>query len=189
MNDLTLRFHFLKEIEKLKTVTRGNRTLDDRFENSAEHSWHVALMAVLLEDYSSESLDILKVVKMLLIHDIVEIDAGDTWLYSEDQADKQIVENEAADRIFNMLPDSVAIEYRMLWDEFEARVTDEAKYAAVIDAIQPLLNHVLTGSPETGVIPVKQVMSRKAFIKDFAPALWGHVASLIEESVEKGFYA
>ena len=128
---------FINEIEKLKCVTRGNRTLDDRFENTAEHSWHVAMMALVMEQYANKPVDILKVIKMLLIHDIVEIDAGDTWLFQEDQSLKKPAEEKAADRIFALLPNVQAQEYRALWDEYEVSETEEAKFAHAMDGIQP----------------------------------------------------
>jgi putative hydrolase of HD superfamily len=186
--ELDSAFEFLNEIEKLKTVTRGNKTLDGRQENSAEHSWHVSLMAILLSNYASTEIDLLKTVKMLLIHDIVEIDAGDTWLYNEEFAEKLHTEELAADRIFDMLPKELAFEYRSLWEEFEARQSNEAKFASAIDGLQPLLNHVVTGSASDGTIPVELVRERKEYIKEFAPQLWYKVEQVINESVAKGLY-
>ena len=147
---------FLREIEKLKAVYRANKTVDGRFENSAEHSWHVALMALVLEEHARSSLDMLKVAKLLLIHDIVEIDAGDTWLYDENQDLKLDAETKAANRLFSLLPEKQKEEYINLWGEFENRSTEEAKFASVIDGIQPLLNHLITGDPNDGVIPVEK---------------------------------
>ncbi|MDO9317986.1 MAG: HD domain-containing protein [Gammaproteobacteria bacterium] len=179
---------FLREIEKLKGVLRVNRTVDGRFENSAEHSWHVALMALLLEEHASNRIDMLRVVKLLLIHDLVEIDAGDTWLYETDQDSKAEAEKQAAYRLYSLLPESQKDEYIKLWDEFETRSSEEAKFASVIDGIQPLLNHVVTGKIEDGVIPLEKVRSKKAYISQFSPKLWVLVEELIEESVNKGLY-
>jgi len=179
---------FIREVEKLKGVNRANRTVDGRYENSAEHSWHVALMALLLEEHANHSIDILKVVKLLLIHDLVEIDAGDTWLYETDQESKLDAETKAADRLFSLLPSDQKEEYFNLWNEFENRLSEEAKFASVIDGIQPLLNHLLTGNPEDGIIPVDKVWSRKKYISEYAPKLWGLVEELIEESKSKGLY-
>lgn len=187
-NELQRQIIFLREIEKLKTIQRANKTLDRRCENSAEHSWHVALMALLLEEQANETLDMLKVVKMLLIHDIVEIDAGDTWLFAEDQGSKETAETAAAERIFSLLPDNQKLEYIALWHGFETRASEEAKYAAVIDGIHPLLNHLITGDASDGVIAVEKVRSKKAYIAEFAPKLWPLVESLIEESESKGLY-
>lgn len=188
MFEIDCIFGFLKEVEKLKTVTRGNKTLDGRQENSAEHSWHVSLMAVLLADYASTELDVLKTIKMLLIHDVVEIDAGDTWLYNEEFAEKLHAEALAADRIFDLLPKETALEYRNLWQEFEARESNEAKFASAIDGIQPLLNHIITGQASDGTIPVDLVWERKAYIKEFAPKLWAKVEQFVNESVAAGLY-
>ncbi len=188
MGEFDSVFEFLKEIEKLKTVTRGNKTLDGRQENSAEHSWHVSLMAILLANYACTEIDLLKTVKMLLIHDIVEIDAGDTWLYNEETAEKLHAEELAADRIFDLLPREYALEYRGLWHEFECRQTNEAKFASAIDGLQPLLNHVMTGKVSDGTIPVELVWERKLYIKEFAPRLWDKVEQLINESAAKGLY-
>lgn len=178
----------MREIEKLKSVIRANKTLDGRFENSAEHSWHVALMAILLEEYASSDLDMLKVTKLLLIHDIVEIDAGDTWLYKENQSIKQSSEASAANRLFSLLPEIQRDEYFNLWNEFENRSSEEAKFAAVIDGIQPLLNHLITGNSIDGVIPIEKVIAKKEYIKSFAPKLWPLVENLITESKHLGLY-
>ncbi len=179
---------FLREIEKLKGVCRANKTLDGRFENSAEHSWHVALMALLLAEHASSEIDMLKVTKMLLIHDLVEIDAGDTWLYAEDQETKLEAETAAAERLFSLLPAGQKRDYLDLWNEFESGHSEEARFAAAIDGIQPLLNHVMTGNAGDGVIPVEKVRSKKVYINEYAPKLWGLVEELIEESIGKGLY-
>jgi len=187
-NRQAAQVEFLREIEKLKTIERANRTLDGRNENSAEHSWHVALMALLLQQLAEQSLDMLKVTKMLLIHDIVEIDAGDTWLYVDGQESKQELESRAANRLFALLPGEQRDEYLGLWQEFENRSTLEAGFAAAIDGIQPLLNHLLTGRVEDGVIPVEKVRDRKAYIQQHAPRLWELVESLISDSEARGLY-
>jgi len=179
---------FLREVEKLKGVLRANKTVDGRYENSAEHSWHVALMALLLEEHASSTIDTLKVIKLLLIHDLVEIDAGDTWLYEANQESKLEAETKAASRLFSLLPENQKKEYVGLWNEFESRSTEEAKFATAIDGIQPLLNHVVTGNVEDGVIPLEKVRNKKMYISEFAPKLWDLVEELIEESVSKGLY-
>lgn len=188
LSELKKQIYFIHEVEKLKTVSRANKTLDGRCENSAEHSWHVALVAQVFEKYAPVGIDMYKVTKLLLIHDIVEIDVGDTWLYAEDQSHKRASEEKAATRIFSILPGEQGDEFRALWDEFENRLSREAKFAAAIDGINPLINHLLTGSPDDGVIPVEKVLAKKSFIKSCAPALWPLVESLIEESVEAGLY-
>ncbi|MBK7107385.1 MAG: HD domain-containing protein [Ignavibacteriae bacterium] len=183
---------FINEIEKLKLVLRSNGTLDpERPENSAEHSWHISLMAILFIEHSSSNfLDILKVIKMLLIHDLVEIDVGDTFLYLENQKTKFRDEQLCAQRLFNMLPEDQANEFMSLWYEFEARETEEAKYAAAIDGLHPLLNHLLTGDTKSEKlkIPVEKVIAKKIYIKEFAPALWELADTVIKESVDIGLY-
>ena len=187
-NEPIAQVPFLQEVEKLKDVCRANKTIDGRLENSAEHSWSVSLMAVLLSGYCETQTDMLRVVKMLLIHDIVEIDAGDTWLYSPDQSLKAQKEADAAQRIYSLLPSGQAEEYIGLWREFEERVSEEAKFAAVIDGLQPLLNHAMTGDPKDGTIPTELVREKKAYIQDFAPKLWSMAESLIDEGEDSGLY-
>jgi len=164
------------------------QNLEGRYENSAEHSWHVALMALLLEEHAPGALDMLKVTKLLLIHDVVEIDARDTWLYDENQDSRLAEESKAAHRLFSLLPANQKEEYLNLWIEFEDRASEEAKFAAVLDGIQPLLNHVITGNADYGVIPAEEVRSKKETIKNFAPKLWGLVEELINESESIGLY-
>ena len=185
---LVQQIAFLNEIEKLKSVTRANRTLDGRNENSAEHSWHVALMALLLEEHARSQLDLLRVTRMLLIHDIVEIDAGDTWAFDENQDHKLTAETNAANRLFALLPDTQRDEFHGLWQEFENRSSEEARFATVIDGIQPLLNHLLTGRVADGVIAIDKVRSKKAYIKGYATNLWSMVEDLIQASASRGLY-
>ena len=143
MNDQRLeqQLAFVLELEKLKNIYRQTLVLhEDRQENDAEHSFHLALMAAVLAEHAREPVDVLHVMKMVLIHDAVEVDAGDTYAYdTAGNATKQERELRAADRIFALLPDDQAKEYRALWDEFEARETPEAKFANTLDRIQPLL--------------------------------------------------
>ena len=146
-------------------------------------------MALLLQEHASGELDMLKVVTMLLIHDIPEIDAGDTWLYDPDQAGKIAAETRAAKRLYALLPGNQHNEFLDLWREFEAQQSAEARFATAIDGLQPLLNHLLTGNPSDGVVAIDQVYEKKSFIKDHAPDLWSLVEKLIEKSVERGLYA
>lgn len=182
---------FLNEIEKLKLVFRANMTLEaGRAENSAEHSWHVTLMAVVFSEHAATSdLNLLKVVKMLLIHDLVEIDVGDTWAFAEHQASKYSDEKLCAERIIALLPQDQTAEFLAIWVEFERRETAEAKFAAVIDGLHPLINHLLTGDDKSTKVAVEKVQARKAYIKDFAPSLWPLTQSLIDRSVEAGLYS
>lgn len=191
---LTQQLAFLNEIEKLKMIYRRNRTIDrTRFENSAEHSWHLAVMALLLAEHANQiqSLDLFKVVKMLLIHDLVEIYAGDTWLYdAEANASQADREQASAAKLFGLLPADQAEAFAELWQEFEARQTPEAQYAAAIDALQPLTNHVISGDPTEEPRPqVEQVVARKRHIAQSAPALWEAAQQIIEQSKQAGLYA
>ena len=192
MDRLQQQINFIREIEKLKAVTRKNLTLDNkRPENSAEHSWHITIMAALLCEYSNKEIDILKVLKMLLVHDLVEIDSGDTWLYDE-KANETKFEKEinCADRIFKLLPDDQQIEYKELWLEFEKRETDEAKFAASIDAMQPLLNHRITGGDliKDSKISANTVTGKKKHIADGANVLWKYSQAVISDCTDKGIF-
>ena len=192
MDKLQKIVSFIGELEKLKKIKRQNRTLDSkRYENSAEHSWHVALMAIMLKEYLPSEIDIMKVVKMLLIHDIVEIDTGDTFLYN-DQAKSQVIseENDAANRIFGLLPKSQKDEYANLWFEFENQISIEAKSAAIMDGIQPLLNHVITAveNENPHELTKSQILNKKMFIKEVSPQLWKIAEDLIDKGVRRGLY-
>ena len=192
MNDNLLRkLKFIEEIEKLKTVYRNNRILnEDRYENSSEHSWHIALMALLfVDDYEIKNIDLLKTVKMLLIHDLVEIYAGDTWLYDDKARDNaQLLEEEAAKKIFGLLPQKECDDFIELWYEFENRETPEAKYAAALDGLQPIINHSLTGKDQLTSIPKEKVIEKKSYIKDISANLWGITKYYIDLCDEKGLY-
>jgi putative hydrolase of HD superfamily len=182
---------FIIEIGKLKHVLRRTITIDrDRNENDAEHSWHLAMMAVLLADHAGDSgIDLLRVLKMALIHDIVEIDAGDTYCYDEQaNEDKREREVKAADRIFAMLPSDQAVELRSLWEEFEARRTPEARYAAALDRLQPLLLNYHAGGKswrQHGVTR-DQVIRRNQPVVDASPVLWRYARLLIDKALKEG---
>lgn len=191
--DLQKCLAFIDEIEKLKIVYRQNLVIDaSRQENSAEHSWHIALMAVVLAGHSNfADLDIAKVVKMLLIHDVVEIDFGDTFLYdTEANKSKEQKETAAAHRIFGMLPDALSSEFMDLWNEFESRKTPEAKFAAALDGLQPLMNHLASGGG--GIIKHKvateRVIQSKKHIAEGSAALWEYAKDIIQESEAAGLY-
>jgi putative hydrolase of HD superfamily len=187
---LQKQIDFIIEIDKLKNILRQTVLMDaSRHENSAEHSWHLAMMAVLLYEYAKEEVEILKVIKMLLIHDIVEIDAGDTFCYDEEgNKDKAEREKKAADRIFNLLPDNQATEIRTLWDEFEGRKTAEAKFANALDRFQPLLHNCQTMGLAWKKHRVKynQVLEKNKTIADGAPLLWECIEGYLNKAVEKG---
>lgn len=190
---LQQQIQFILEIDKLKSVLRRSYLLNpERRENSAEHSWHVAVMAVLLAEYVSEPVDLPRVLKMLLVHDMVEIDAGDTFAYdpagARDQAER---ERRAAERLFKLLPPDQAGELRGLWDEFEAHVTLEAKFARAVDHLMPLLHNYYTQGKswqEHGVSSA-QVLSYNADIEDGSAKLWELAQSLITDAVARGYLA
>ncbi len=188
------QIEFILEVDKLKHILRQTLLMDrSRRENSAEHSWHIALLVFVLAEYSKESdVDLLHVMKMLLIHDLVEIDAGDTYCYDDkgrqDQARRETI---AADRIFGLLPDDQVAGFRALWDEFERRETPESKFANALDRVQPFLHNYFTDGQtwQENNINSRQVHERMRPVKDGAPDLWDYVNALIGDAVKKGFLA
>ncbi len=189
-NRLQQQISFLMEIDKLKQVFRQTYLLDEsRKENDAEHSWHFAMFALILSEYAPQPVDLLKVMKMALIHDIVEIDAGDTFLYDvAGNKDKAEREEKAAERIFGLLPDDQRVELRALWDEFEEKETPEARFAGAMDRLHPFLHNIYTNGRawrEHGV-SAKQVLERNCPIGVGAPELWEMAQQLINEAVIKG---
>lgn len=183
---------FLREIDNLKQILRQTvLTKDGRQENDAEHSWHLAMLILVLSEYSNDqSLDMLRTIKMAIIHDIVEIDAGDTFCYdAHDRELKTVRERGAAQRIFSILPEDQARELIDLWEEFEAMNTPEAKFAASVDRLQPLLlNFYSEGHAwrEHGV-KKSQVIERNHHIEKGSSQLWRFAENLINESVNRGY--
>ena len=191
MSNLKNSLDFIKEIEKLKSVTRFNRTLDGRFENSAEHSWQGAIAAMVLQDYYPEKLNMEKVISMLLIHDLGEIYAGDTWVFdNEKKVHSHDRELESIEKTMSLLPKEKYLNMKNLWLEFEKGHSSEARYARVIDALVPLINHLevseLNYNPDN--ISADMVLEKKKFIKSESEELWKLTEKLIQESVEKGLY-
>ncbi len=188
---LQKQLDFIIEIDKLKHVFRQTILMNEsRNENDAEHSWHLAIMAILLAEYSNEKIDVLRVVKMVLAHDLVEIDAGDTYCYDEKGAlDKEEREQKAAERIYGILPDDQTAEFRALWEEFEARSTPEAKFAAALDRVQPLMHNYYTQgkSWQEHSISSDKVYERNGYIKDGSTALWDYADELLRSAIEKGY--
>jgi putative hydrolases of HD superfamily len=182
---------FILEIDKAKSVFRRTYLVDGtRLENDAEHGWHIAVMAMLLEPYASGQVDISRVIRMLLVHDLVEIDAGDTYAYdAEGNRDKLEREIAAAERIFAILPESDEDEFRALWDEFEACQSDDAKFAGAMDKLQPLLLNYHSGGKSWMEHHIRrsQVIERLRAIGDGSPTLWDYALSLIEKGVEHGW--
>ncbi|WP_264403277.1 HD domain-containing protein [Vibrio owensii] len=192
MERLEKQLALLIELDQLKSVLRRTRikSADRRLENSGEHSWHVALMAVLMQEHANAPIDIARVMKMLLIHDVVEIDAGDTFVYdvaaSKEQEEKEL---KAAERLFGMLPSDQGEELFSLWKEFEAAQSDDAKYAKALDRLIPmLLNYHNDGQSwkEHGVTR-EQALTINKRIEYGSVTLWDKAKELIEEATEKGW--
>jgi putative hydrolases of HD superfamily len=190
-NQLSQQIQFILEIDKLKLILRQTLLTDSsRRENTAEHSWHIAVMAIVLAEYAPPGTDIGRVIKMLLVHDLVEIDAGDTFCYDvQGYLSKAEREVEAANRLFGMLPTQQEQELRMLWDEFEEQSTQDAKFAAALDRIQPFLHNQKTegGTWRIHGISREQVMKRMAPVETGAPKLWAFVLQLIDDCVASGY--
>jgi putative hydrolases of HD superfamily len=182
---------FIVEIDKLKSVYRRTLLIDrSRSDNSAEHSWHLAIMTMMLSEYAAEPIDVCRTMRMVLTHDLVEVYAGDTFVYdSEANKDKAAREQAAADRIFGMLPDDQAKEFRALWDEFEERRTPEARFGAAVDRLQPLLSNYHTEGHawRSHGIKYAAVIERNRHIAEGAPKLWEYVKGLIDDAVAKGY--
>jgi len=189
-DDLLKQVAFIKEIDKLKYIQRKTKLFNsDRHENDAEHSWHLAMMTIILAEHSDQPIDVLKVVKMVLIHDIVEIDAGDTFIYdtikNHTNTDEELL---AAQRIFGLLPEEQAKEFIAIWQEFEDGKTNEAKFAKTMDRFEPLLQNTSNngGTWTEFNVPYQKVYDKKVAIKDGSATIWNYAENLINESVEKG---
>jgi putative hydrolases of HD superfamily len=194
MERLDQQMRFVTEIDKLKGVLRQTMLAGPgRRENSAEHSWHLAMMAVTLAEHAPPGTDMGRVTAMLLLHDLVEIDAGDLFAYADEarQARQEQAERAAADRIFALLPDGQGGELRGLWDEFEERRTPEARFARGLDRLQPMLANMTTGGGtwmEHG-ITADQVLTKVRLIEDGSPALGCYARGLVDRAVREGLLA
>lgn len=188
--DILKQIDFIKEIDKIKYIQRRTKLINsNRRENDAEHSWHLAIMALILSEHANEKVDILKVVKMLLIHDIVEIDAGDIFIYDTQKNHCNTAnEEKAAERIFGLLPTEQKEEYIALWLEFEERKTPEAKFARAMDRLEPLLQNASNngGTWREYNVDYQEVYKKKIAIKEGSESLWNFANELLNESVEKG---
>jgi len=191
VNQIDQILNFIVEIEKLKAVLRKTRPVGlDRYENSAEHSWHVCLSALMLKDYANESIDINRVIKMLLIHDLGEIDAGDTIIYASET--KELKEKEAAGlrRVLGFLSPQTVDEYMALWYEFELGETPDASYAKAIDRVPPLL-HNLHGdghSWKDNHVAKEKVLSLNSRIAKGSEALWANLEEKLQAASEADFF-
>lgn len=187
---LQRQLRFILEIDRLKAVVRQSYLVGaERRENSAEHSWHVAVMAMVLAEHANARVDVGRVVTMLLVHDVVEVDAGDTYVYDPaGAADKAERERRAAARLFGLLPPDQGAELRALWQEFEAAESADARFAAALDRLMPVLHNVHTGGRswrEHG-ITADQVIGRNRGIAEGSEALWRHARAMIEAAVAEG---
>jgi putative hydrolase of HD superfamily len=189
MDRLEEQMQFILEVDQLKSIVRQTYLLDQsRKEDDADHSWHLALMCAVLSEYANEKIDVAKTMIMVLIHDIVEIDAGDTYAYdSEGYTSKRRRELAAADRIFRLLPEDQAQRMRSLWDEFEEGNTPEAKFAVTLDHIQPILLNAGSGGKSWREHEVKlsQIMKRNETTPDGSRALWEYAKKAVMQNVDK----
>lgn len=190
MTDFEKQISFIMELDKIKKITRQTYLSDgSRKENDAEHSWHLALMAVLLKEYANEEVDLAKVIPMVLLHDLVEIDAGDTYAYDQaGLATQRARETKAADRIFGMLPEDQGAKFRNLWEEFEAYETAEAKFAHVLDNCQPLLLNDASGgkSWKEHTVHKSQIYKRNEHTAEGSREIWEYMQQLIDKHIQLG---
>mgnify|MGYP001134995025 FL=1 len=191
MNHIESILHFSRRLDEMKTVLRRTRVIaTGQFEDDAQHSWHISAMAVLLADYANEPVNLEKTIKMLLFHDVVELEAGDTFCYDVNaNKDKQEREAIAARNIYGRLPNALGEELLSLWEEFERGDTPEARFAAALDRAQPIFNNYYGGGGSWKEHGIKhsQVLARIAPVKDGCAPLYDHVRSLVEEGVHKGW--
>jgi putative hydrolases of HD superfamily len=188
---LSQQIAFIIEIDKLKSILRQTLITDgSRRENSAEHSWHLAVMAPLLAEYAPEPVNVERAIRMLLVHDIVEIDAGDTFAYdthgNESKAEREL---QAADRIFGLLPENQQREYRALWEEFEIRETADSRFANALDRLQPLLNNYRTqgGTWRIHKLNRTQVIKRMEPVREFLPTVYPIVEEYLSDACDRGW--
>ena len=188
---LASQLRFLIEADRLKSVVRACRISDgSRKENTAEHSWHIALFATVLAEHSSEPIDVSAVVRMLIVHDLVEIEAGDVPLFSDappgDQSEREV---RAAEKIFGLLPDDQARELRSVWEEFEAAETANARFAKSIDRLQPIVqNHLVGGGTWTDYdVDEATVRAKTGYIVDGSATLWQTAEAIMADAVHRGW--
>ena len=190
--DFSKKLEFLITLDKMKTIYRQTLLADkSRRETDAEHSWHIAMMAMLFSEFAPEGVDRDRCIRMCLVHDLVEIYAGDTFCYDVKAGlDKSQREKEAAERLFSILPEKDGEELKNLWLEFEAQNTPDSLFAASLDRFQPIINNILTDGHtwRKGNVERKQVEDRMSVIEKGFPAAWKTVCNIIDEAEEKGFF-
>ena len=189
--DLEKQILFLKEIDRMKSVLRQNHVIEEgRREDDAGHSWHAAVMAMTLAPYAKPQVQVDRAIRMLLIHDLVEIYAADTPCFDSDVVATQAArEQAAADKVAALLPEEQGKAYRALWEEFDRAETDDAQFAAAVDRLQPLLlNYFTNGASWVGrTVTRAQVYKRNELVKTVMPALWAFVEHAVETCYQKGF--
>lgn len=190
LNQLLKQIEFIKEIDKLKYIQRKTKLFNsNRHENDAEHSWHLAMMVMVLAEHANTSIDMLKVLKMVLIHDIVEIDAGDTFLYdttkSHVNSEEELI---AAQRIFGLLPQKQAEEFISIWEEFEEGKTNEAKFAKTMDRLEPLLQNISNngGTWSEFNVSYDTVVEKLKGIEKGSNIIWEYAKNQLNEAVDNG---
>jgi putative hydrolase of HD superfamily len=192
---ITRQLAFLREADKLKGILRHSRvSFADRRENDAEHSWHLALAVMVLAEHAEPGLDLLHTLELVLIHDLVEIDAGDTIAYADSAAKAAQAEREraAAQRLFGMLPEDQGARWRALFEEFEARRTREARFARALDRLQPILQNVASHGAawrENGISLHRVRELNRPIIRDASPALWTRVEAILAQAAADGCFA
>lgn len=188
---LDKQLKFIAEVDKMTHVLRRTLHVDGSGrENDAEHSWHLAVMAMLLGEYAEDSPDINRAVKMVLVHDLIEIYAGDTFAYDKaGNGTKELREKDAADKLFAQLPEDQGTEIRSLWEEFDTMETADSRFAACMDRIQPFLHNTLTAGAtwENGSVQSADVRIRMAPVKRYMPRIWPWIEANIENAVKKGW--
>lgn len=193
MIELQQQIGFILELDKLKAVQRKTLVMaaQNRHENSAEHSWHIAMLAHIMQQYAAEPVDIQRVTKMLLIHDIVEIDAGDLFAFAnaQDLVAQESKEHDAAQRIFGLLPAGQCASLTELWMEFEQANSPDARFAKAMDRVLPVLQNMSNngGSWVAHGVQKHQVLARNAYLQGLAPKLWDYVCQQVDEAVQQGW--
>ncbi len=188
--DFDKQMKFIHEIDKMKSILRNNKTFSTaRLENDAEHSWHICVMALTLMEYADCEVDIFRVIKMLLIHDLVEIYAGDVIVYKQNTEEHHNNELSAAKRIFGILPEKQSTEFFSLWQEFEKRETNDAKFARAIDRLEPIMQiHYQKGDAWVrNKITSDRIFEANKIIGDASQRLWEYAQELINECIENGY--
>lgn len=188
MDRLEKQLQFIYEIDKVKSIVRKTRLFHaDKYENDAEHSWHICMMALILHEYADEEVDILKIIKMMLIHDLVEIDVGDVIVYSKNQAHVE-AEDKAARRIFGILPDGQGDEYYRLWREFEDRESPESRFAMALDRAEPILQNLYRGGEDwrRNGISYEKVIETNKKVEYGSKKLWDYIKMEIDKCNANG---